>query len=123
MNKITKEWVAALRSGKYKQGCGRLRNKKNEFCCLGVLADILNAKWEPLDGRYYIISNEFVSNARMRKNQYISVLPSGILDDEVQTALAEMNDYGISFESIAAHIEEDNIEVASDAAIRLHGRV
>ena len=33
------EWVDALRSGKYDQGHGQLR-EQNSFCCLGVLCDI-----------------------------------------------------------------------------------
>lgn len=37
---IKKRWIKALRSGKYKQGKGRLRNEKDEFCCLGVFCDI-----------------------------------------------------------------------------------
>lgn len=38
MNKEVKaKWVAALRSGEYKQGKGRLKNINNEYCCLGVL--------------------------------------------------------------------------------------
>ena len=41
MNKdIKKKWVDALRSGEYKQGQGRLKNEKNEYCCLGVLCDL-----------------------------------------------------------------------------------
>lgn len=33
-------WVAALRSGKYKQGQKALRPTNDTFCCLGVLCDI-----------------------------------------------------------------------------------
>lgn len=33
-------WVAALRSGKYKQGYGALRPTEDTYCCLGVLCDI-----------------------------------------------------------------------------------
>ena len=40
MNEFTKKWVVALRSGKYKQGKGVLRNEKDEFCCLGVACDL-----------------------------------------------------------------------------------
>lgn len=41
MNKAIKDtWVAALRSGKYKQCTGRLKQEKTgEYCVLGVLAD------------------------------------------------------------------------------------
>lgn len=34
------EWIAALRSGAYKQGTGMLRNIDNNFCCLGVACDL-----------------------------------------------------------------------------------
>lgn len=37
---IKAEWVAALRSGEYKQGQGVLRSRNDEFCCLGVLCDL-----------------------------------------------------------------------------------
>jgi hypothetical protein len=36
---IKQKWVKALRSGKYKQGEGRLK-QKDTFCCLGVLCDL-----------------------------------------------------------------------------------
>ena len=52
--KVMKKWVAALRSGKYKQTNGQLgRGKLNEncytvepksFCCLGVLCHVLDPK-------------------------------------------------------------------------------
>ena len=50
---IKKQWVEALRSGKYKQGrgCLRVRYKTiDKFCCLGVLCDLhaqaTNCEWE-----------------------------------------------------------------------------
>jgi hypothetical protein len=36
---IKAKWVAALRSGEYKQGRGQLRSE-DRFCCLGVLCDL-----------------------------------------------------------------------------------
>lgn len=38
---IKAKWIEALRSGSYKQGSTRL-NKGDEFCCLGVLCEVLN---------------------------------------------------------------------------------
>ncbi len=38
--KVKDLWVAALRSGKYKQGTHRLRGHNNRYCCLGVLCEI-----------------------------------------------------------------------------------
>ena len=54
---IRDKWVAALRSGKYKQGRGALRvaggsynheapeSNEDRFCCLGVLCDVRGAQW------------------------------------------------------------------------------
>jgi hypothetical protein len=36
---IKQKWIAALRSGEYKQGKGGLRNTEG-YCCLGVLCDL-----------------------------------------------------------------------------------
>lgn len=48
MNADAKAWVEALLSGKYKQGTDCLRSNDNEFCCLGVAADLLTAgAWVP----------------------------------------------------------------------------
>lgn len=33
------KWRDELRSGKYKQGRGQLRNNTDDFCCLGVLCE------------------------------------------------------------------------------------
>lgn len=45
-NNIMKKWVKALRSGKYKQGIGMLKqfNSKGQaqHCCLGVLCELYN---------------------------------------------------------------------------------
>lgn len=38
--KFKDKWIAALRSGKYKQGRGQLRSLNNNYCCLGVLCDV-----------------------------------------------------------------------------------
>lgn len=46
---IKKQWVEALRSGKYKQGKFKLK-RNDQYCCLGVLCDIvkgsLGKDWE-----------------------------------------------------------------------------
>ena len=40
------KWLKALRSGRYKQGRGALRDENNCYCCLGVLGDIFDpSKW------------------------------------------------------------------------------
>lgn len=48
MNKsLIRRWVAALESGRYKQGQERLRTEGNGYCCLGVLCTISElGKWK-----------------------------------------------------------------------------
>jgi len=41
--RVKRKWVAALKSGKYKQGKRRLRDRK-KHCCLGVLCEIAVAE-------------------------------------------------------------------------------
>jgi hypothetical protein len=45
---LKSKWVAALRSGKYKQVTGSLQNNGG-FCCLGVLCDISPAVMGRID--------------------------------------------------------------------------
>lgn len=50
---IKAEWVAALRSGKYEQTNGALKDEDG-FCCLGVLCDVVKDRvglsWRKLEG-------------------------------------------------------------------------
>ncbi len=51
MNKAAKkQWIAALRSGEYKQGFGAMHRDDGTFCPLGVLCDIeIDGDWEEVD--------------------------------------------------------------------------
>jgi hypothetical protein len=45
LNKVAKQWVKALRSGKIKQTKDKLGRESGSRCCLGVLCDLaVNAK-------------------------------------------------------------------------------
>ena len=55
---IKTKWVKALRSGKYKQAAGKLKDD-NGYCCLGVLCQLHAketklGKWITTDNGYYI---------------------------------------------------------------------
>ena len=54
---VKKKWVAALRSGDYKQGQGHLKGGDG-FCCLGVLCDLHSKEvdhygWQEQQGGVY----------------------------------------------------------------------
>lgn len=61
MDKLPKEfkekWVAALRSGEYKQGESFLKNTNDEYCCLGVGCLVAYNGAPPLD----ILGEEWIS--------------------------------------------------------------
>lgn len=57
---LKKKWTSALRSGKYKQGAGFLKRKRLdniEYCCLGVLCNLITNS-----NRYWKTSGESISH-------------------------------------------------------------
>ena len=100
---VKDKWIAALRSGKYKQGTGCLRDiDSNAFCCMGVLCDIVDdSKWQP-DGDYgrysYVFGCEY----------FVGSPPFQILRRTTALKLVALNDYKEwSFNQIADWIEEN----------------
>ena len=75
---IKKLWVAALRSGEYKQGkCSLISNNKKQFCCLGVLCDLHSKefpenKWTPYD------NDSFIKRLRYMDSMY--ALPIEVIE-------------------------------------------
>lgn len=86
------KWVEALRSGKYLQTQGILRNGEY-FCCLGVLCDIQGADFEKIKNSYGTLSLTFTPPELL-----------GSLGSKAEV-LAKMNDSGSSFTEIADYIE------------------
>ena len=105
-----KAWIAALRSGKYQQGFGYL-NKNENYCCLGVLADINNIPTRPDVGSMSVSYNF--------SGDEIDRIISGTIPDKwwlthtglpcsLKSQLIEMNDlHGKSFADIANRIESE----------------
>jgi hypothetical protein len=96
LRKVTRdEWVAALRSGDYKQGDKVLCNSRgNAFCCLGVLGRLAGMPKARLKGQPW---------TKAIADLYDTLLP----DDggEPLQTFATMNDQGYPFSDIAAEIE------------------
>lgn len=110
---IKRAWVKALRSGKYKQGRGRLRMRENTFCCLGVLCDLHNKQLKrSLWKRDHSISGHWLYGKKYND----AVLTNGVMrwaglrqsDPRVgEFALTQCNDaFKLDFKRIARLIEK-----------------
>lgn len=118
---IAKKWVKALRSGEYKQGSYSLRNEKNEFCCLGVLCNI-HAQEHPVLAATQISSKTYLGSSSYlpfevkewaEMTSKCGQLPSGkfTVGNEDYYDLAQMNDEGNDFATIANWIESNYKEL------------
>ena len=131
---IMKKWVKALRSGKYKQGTGTLKqyNRKGqaEHCCLGVLCELYNQemkknKKKTLPEKVYENDYDF-SHGYSRFSGKKEDLPKEVKDwagmknslgkfkankvDEYgdrEECLADLNDMFQEFETISNIIEQN----------------
>jgi hypothetical protein len=118
---IKDRWVAALRSGDYTQGQGRLHATSadgiNSFCCLGVLCDLANKEnivstveaYTTSDG-VSVLYDDDESWLPTSVAQWSGVDAQGTfnegLDNQEFSTLAYLNDSGATFEHIAEVIEE-----------------
>lgn len=97
-------WLAALRSGEYKQGKNKLRTD-GDFCCLGVLCDVAAKRgigaWVPGTDRFLGPDGNVCT--MFAPNEIIDALGAYLED----TKLTFMNDSeNKSFAEIADYIEE-----------------
>lgn len=112
---IKANWLAALRSGKYRQGTHRLRTKciksnEESFCCLGVLVDIAwPNEWKYICNTYglkdiWSNTDEFFFEASLSPTK----LNEAKLTKEQQSELVALNDIRrASFAEIADYIEKN----------------
>jgi hypothetical protein len=98
------EWIEALNSGAYKQGKGVLcrvvkpDTKECEYCCLGVLAEVLNLKKELPKAHGAVIFD-----GGNPQEPFVTILDETLgLKHKGMCMLTRMNDtYGLTFEQIA----------------------
>lgn len=114
MNADVKElWVNALRSGEYEQGEGNLRvrldNGSYEFCCLGVLCDIYRKETGEGDwgqDNFFLGESEYLP---IKVTSWAGLRDSNPVvrdSDDFNSELADLNDGGVDFETIADYIEK-----------------
>ena len=127
-NNIMKKWVKALRSDKYKQGTGTLKqyNRKGqaEHCCLGVLCELYNQEMRKNKKKMLLETthenNSDFSFGYTRFGGRCDGLPEtvrkwsgmktgiGIIDENKKdNNLVDLNDTGRKFKTIANIIEQN----------------
>lgn len=98
--KLKRDWIKALRSGKFKQGQCRLWNKEeNTYCCLGVLGTLCGVK--KLSDKS---QEEFLGKGHPGYTKVPEVVRG---ESKIAMELANKNDNGSSFSEIADYIEEN----------------
>lgn len=130
---IAKKWVRALRSGKYKQGKGYLKQftSKNEprHCCLGVLCELYNDTMKKNHKKTLYIE-EMQDNSSGTSFVRFDLVDGGLPkvvkkwadikntlgefqincgEYDIEESLADLNDTGKKFSTIADIIEK-NVE-------------
>lgn len=110
---IKKRWVAALRSGEYKQGRDKLCDlDTNSYCCLGVLSEIYAQEHpdekcrQEIGGEVFYFKCDQVLPIKIVKWAELDGKNPLIESDTICDSVAEMNDRGKPFSEIADLIEE-----------------
>jgi hypothetical protein len=110
-----KKWVAALRSGKFKQGRYTLR-RFDSYCCLGVACEIYQDEVGDLDlnkdhtGRWQY--NEKISDLPAKVQHWLGLANSS--GGYRGSSLTRLNDNMHSFEEIADLIESEPEGLVND---------
>lgn len=112
---LKEKWVAALRSGDYRQGTGQLAGREGDgvyaFCCLGVLCDIAGIGYtvhESTDVTLGVYRRyKFGGQTDPATLPYAFREKVGIPANEVDELVAMNDDLGASFDEIANYIEEN----------------
>jgi len=116
LTEVQKKWVAALRSGKYKQVKRHLKSN-NGFCCLGVLCDLYGKEkeilWEGEEKEMFLhksttLPEEVYVWAGLRGNEGDIKNPE---KGEGQLLTVMNDDKGMSFKQIADFIDRNRERV------------
>lgn len=106
-----KLWVEALRSRKYGQTKHALKNAAGRMCCLGVLSELAGVKWreDPThNGRFLPVGHSDHTACKLA-SEFVGLNdPSGeFYNEDDITSLADLNDGGKRFKTIADIIESE----------------
>jgi hypothetical protein len=112
LTKLQKEWLKALRSGRYKQATSALCNNDGAYCCLGVAARVCGIPKAKLIGVGDLGDRDYLEKAknalRLRDSSGRLVKPHKTHEFSEYTHLTSLNDNAkLSFKEIADLIEKD----------------
>lgn len=96
-NRKLKQWIKALRSGKFNQTREALRRKDNSYCCLGVLCQLNGIEFKT-------VSVNSGGDADGNHKVYREI-KDNLLGETLTDKLTTMNDEGDSFGDIANYLE------------------
>ncbi len=102
-----KLWVEALRSGKYRQTTGVLKDLAGGMCCLGVLCDVVGLAWTEGDDRNYVAGTTYSAVAPPEAMQFVGLTEETGAYRSGIDSLAVKNDKGATFAQIADIIESE----------------
>jgi hypothetical protein len=119
---LKQSWLAALRSGEYKQAFGHLRITTGmgdvRHCAMGVLYDLITPKPAVIREPPFPFHFEGVSSPFMAAHELAAV---GVAPAQ-QQLIACLNDHGKTFDEIADIIERD-LESEGDLAATVNAEV
>lgn len=111
---MKKEWLEALKSGKYLQGKDSLCQDE-KYCCLGVLCEIQGRLGDPSingyrsDGNSGLFLDPENPIVKLYPAFYQGGFPEGVIVDHdlgESTTLSHLNDWGVPFTEIAEIIDQ-----------------
>jgi hypothetical protein len=105
---IKAKWVAALRSGAYRQTKGKMRDGTGAMCCLGVLCDVVDPKgWTSYygDNPMSLDPQRSIPHRHMASYPAQDISAKAGLSSRRSVQLSSLNDQGSTFAEIADVIE------------------
>jgi hypothetical protein len=88
MNPIVKQqWIEALRSDSYKQGKDCLRDNQDNFCCLGVLCDVVQKKKAELPDVPRFVEWRYAPEQAEHDLPYVFAVSEGNTENQCSTDL------------------------------------
>ncbi len=109
--KIKREWISALESGKYKQTQDTLReydrvSHRSKFCCLGVLCEVLGLQRL----RYSETGFNYITPSGVELDTLLDLKTCnlvGLTVDDQETLIGLNDSEELSFKEIAKYIREN----------------